>query len=66
MKTNVNELTEKRIVDALTKQEPMKPMVHELGGGIYFTCYWASCGETLYRWMNYCPKCGNRILWNDE
>jgi len=61
-----NELTEKRIVEALTKQEPMRPVVHELGGGVYFTCHWVSCGETLYRWMNYCPMCGNRIDWNDS
>lgn len=62
----VNELTEKRIVEALTKQIPMKPITHELGGGVYFTCHWVACGETLYRWMNYCPLCGSRILWDDE
>lgn len=62
----VNELTEKRIVDALTKQMPMKPIEHELGGGVYFTCHWVACGETVYRWMNYCPLCGSRILWDDE
>jgi hypothetical protein len=58
-----NELTEKRIVEALQKQEPLPPDKHELGGGYYYTCYWLACGETVNRFMDYCPKCGQRILW---
>lgn len=58
-----NELTEQRIIDALRKQEPLPPDRHELGGGIYYTCYWLICGETVTKWMDYCPKCGQRIQW---
>ena len=61
-----NKVIEQRIVDALEKQEHLYPRAHELGGGIYYTCYWLACNETVYRWMNYCPKCGQKLLWNDE
>ena len=58
-----NAKVEERILEAMRQQEPLPPVEHELGGGIYYTCYWLSCGETLYKWMNYCPKCGNKIDW---
>ena len=61
-----NEKIERRIVDALRKEEPLPPNVHELGGGYYFTCYWLSCEASVHRWMNYCPACGQRIEWEDE
>ena len=48
---------------ALQKSIPKKPNIHELGGDIYYTCYWVSCGETLTKWFNYCPKCGQKIDW---
>ena len=60
-----NEAIEQRIIDALNKQEPMMPRKFELGGGYYYKCYWVACDETLYRWMNYCPKCGNKISWGE-
>ena len=62
----VNELTEKRIVEALTKQIPMRPRRFELGGGYYYRCYWASCDNTVTRWQNHCDQCGQRLLWDDE
>lgn len=56
----------KEQLDALENAKPKPPNVHELGGGIYYTCYWLACGENLKRWYNYCPKCGSRILWGDK
>ena len=58
-----NDKTEKRIVEALQKQEPHIPRQIELGGGFYYKCYWLSCGCDLARWMDYCPKCGCKVDW---
>lgn len=60
---NQNIKIEQRIIDALEKQEPKTPHIHELGGDYYFKCFWLSCGTTVHRWMNYCPECGQRIDW---
>lgn len=57
---------EEKIVDALQKQQPLPPVAHELGGGIYYTCHWMKCNETVYRWMNHCPACGQKIDWQEE
>ena len=59
-----NELTEKRIVEALQKQEPMEPRRFELGGGIYYKCHWLICDNDLHRYMNYCDQCGQKIDWS--
>ena len=61
-----NELTEKRIVEALQKQEPLLPITVSLGGGYYYTCHWYKCGETVNRFMEYCPRCGQRIDWSEK
>ena len=59
-----NEKAEARILEALQKQEPLAPIEHELGGDTYYTCHWLNCGETLNRFMDYCPRCGQRIDWS--
>lgn len=56
-------MTKEERLEAEMKATPKTPNEHELGGGIYYTCYWLACGETLNKWMNYCPKCGQRIDW---
>lgn len=56
-------LTKEQIQAAIDNMTPQKPRRHELGGGYYYTCHWLKCGETLTRWHNYCPKCGQRIDW---
>lgn len=61
-----NELTEKRIVEALQKQEPLSPITVSLGGGYYYRCHWLSCGETVNKYMDYCPKCGQKIEWGEK
>lgn len=61
-----NELTEKKILEALRQQEPMPPIKHELGGSYYWTCPWYACGNTVTRWKNYCDQCGQRIDWGEE
>ena len=58
-----NELIEIRIINALESQEPKKPRVCELGGGIYYKCHWLTCNNDLHRYQNYCDKCGQRIGW---
>ena len=59
-------MTELERAAAIANYIPKKPIKHELGGGIYYTCYWASCGEDIKRWNNYCPKCGQKIDWSDD
>ena len=66
MQHGVNAKIEERIIDAMTKQDPKDPIVHELGGGFYYSCHWLTCGATISRWMNYCPECGQRIDWSVE
>ena len=63
---NLESLTKEEQTDALLNSIPQKPRTHELGGGIYYTCHWLKCDETLTKWYNYCPKCGQRIYWSDE
>ena len=48
---------------AIQNYTPRPPRVHELGGGIYYKCYWLACDEDLNKWHNFCPKCGQRIYW---
>lgn len=60
-----NTIIEHRITEAMQKQEARTPNVQELGGGYYFTCHWLSCGQTLNKYWEYCPKCGQRIDWTD-
>ena len=57
---------EETIVNALRKQEPMEPKKHELGGDYYYKCHWLSCGEDINKFMNYCPKCGQKIKWETD
>lgn len=59
-----NKAMEERILEALQKQEPLPPIEHELGGSPYYTCHWLNCSETVNRFMDYCPKCGQRIDWS--
>ena len=48
------------------KEIPKPPIVHEIGGDYYYTCFWLKCGEDLKKWYNYCPKCGTKIDWGNE
>lgn len=55
------EPSNEEIEEALQKQEPMEATRTELGGGYYYSCHWISCNETVSSWMRYCPKCGQRL-----
>lgn len=59
------ELTEEMIVDAIRQQTPMTPNKRELGGGLYYSCHWLKCGNTIHRYQNYCDQCGQRIDWEN-
>ena len=59
-------MNKEQINNAIEKAIPKPPRVHELGGGIYYTCYWMICNESIHRWQRYCPMCGQRILWEDD
>lgn len=61
-----NAKIEERIIKAMARQEPKKPDMSELGGGYYYSCFWATCNTTLEKWMNYCPVCGQRIDWGED
>lgn len=56
-------ISEEQKNEAINNAIPRSPRAHELGGDIYYTCYWLKCGETVTKWYNYCPKCGQKIDW---
>lgn len=56
------EPSEEEIREALLKQEPKVANMTEVGGGYYYNCYWLACNEPVKSWMNYCPKCGQRLI----
>lgn len=51
---------------AIENSIPREPIVHELGGGYYYTCPWMSCGNTVHKWDRYCSKCGQRLLFEKD
>ena len=57
---------EARILEAMARQEPKTPRVNELGGGFYYKCHWITCDTDINRFMEYCPKCGQKIDWSDK
>lgn len=59
-----DELTKEEQTVALMSAVERPPREHELGGDIYYTCFWETCGENLYKWYNYCPCCGQKIDWS--
>jgi len=61
----MKELTDKEI-EILQRDVEKPPRVCELGGGIYYKCFWINCGEDLKRWYTFCPKCGQRIDWKES
>ena len=54
---------ERKVAEAMSRQEPKRPQVIELGGGYYYKCHWITCSTDVNRYMDYCPKCGQRIEW---
>lgn len=60
----MDEKNEQRL-EIIAKATARPPIVHELGGDNYYTCYWISCGESLKKWWRYCPICGTEIDWGD-
>ena len=67
---------EKLAIEALRKQEPMKPII-EQGAPSYYAstgicrdyCVCPKCGEEVGRGddrVNYCPECGQRIGWRTK
>ena len=61
-----NRVIEERIINALRQQEPMKPRRIELGGGYYYKCHWLTCDTDINKFMDFCPGCGQRILWETK
>ena len=59
-------MTEKEKDDALQRAIPRPPRVIELGGGIYYKCFWTACDEDLKKWYDYCPHCGTAIAWSEN
>lgn len=50
---------------AIQNATPKPPQRIELGGDYYFKCPWASCNTDINQYMNYCPICGQKILWEN-
>lgn len=51
-------------INALENAKPKEPRVYELGGDLYYRCFWVACDKVLSKWDNYCPKCGQKIDWS--
>lgn len=66
MSEQIKQLTKDELEQAISNYIPKEPRKYELGGGYYYNCTWLACNEPLKRYMAYCPKCGQRILWDDE
>ena len=60
------DLTNEERIEAVMRAVPRPPTKHELGGGIYYTCYWLNCNNTVKRYQNYCDQCGQKIDWEGE
>jgi hypothetical protein len=58
-----NQKMEDKIMELLIRDDAKEPDMVELGGDYYFRCPWLVCGRTLHRDMQFCPGCGQRILW---
>lgn len=41
---------------------PKKVVKEELGGDIYYRCPWVSCNKIVRSDMNFCPQCGQFLL----
>jgi hypothetical protein len=63
---DVYDMTNEERINAIYNAVPKRPRAHELGGGIYYTCFWDICGQTVTRWDNYCPACGQKIDWSEK
>lgn len=44
---------------------PMAPEKVEIGGFYYFLCAHIGCGTQLNKEWDYCPKCGQKIDWEN-
>lgn len=60
----MNEKIEERILEAMARLEPKEPRCFELGGDDYYRCHWMDCDETVNKFMNFCPRCGQAIDWS--
>ena len=56
-------MTNEERINAIYNAVPRKPQRHELGGGVYYTCHWLKCNNTVSRWDNYCSVCGQKLDW---
>lgn len=41
---------------------PKMAIKEELGGGYFYRCPWISCDTIVKSDTNYCPMCGQRII----
>ena len=51
---------------AIENSIPRKPIIHELGGGYYYTCPWMKCNNTVHPWDRYCSQCGQRLRFDKD
>ena len=61
-----DDLTKEERLNALMNAIPKPPTKYELGGDYYYKCGWLACGADINKWFDYCPKCGQKIDWEDE
>lgn len=61
----IDNLTNEQRIDAIMKAVPQKPRIYELGGDYYYKCPWMACDENITKWYNYCPKCGQKLDWEE-
>ena len=50
-------------LEAMNKQDPMKPTPERTRYGMVYDCNVCNCGLEPHN--NYCPSCGQKIDWED-
>lgn len=56
-------ISKKHLIDALTKQRPVKPCIAREDDEFYWKC--GTCFKSM-RGFDYCPHCGQKVDWDDE
>lgn len=46
------------------RNRPVEVVREELGGDYYYRCPWLTCNNVVKAEFNYCPYCGQRIVFN--
>lgn len=46
----------------IERENPVKAIREELGGGYYYRCPWLTCNKIVRSEYDYCPYCGTKLI----